>query len=107
MSDGISILMMQLGRQHRESMDVQYAIARNNNQLQLHNQQLVSRYNTLLRDFQALQKQSGDRIAALEHQMKAREDALKLARADTDVQRARADLFWKELQKLRGGSFAP
>ena len=92
MSDGTGFAIDMLGWQlHRQFMQQQDGIARDNVQLQLHNQQLVNRYNNLVRDFRALQKQAGDRIGQLERELAtakretaAKEHARELAQAEAD-----------------------
>ena len=100
MTDGISMLMMQLGEQHRQNMDVQFEIARNNNQVQRHNQQLVNRYNNLLRDYRRLETQAREGIATLEQQLQAKSRELDAKEHAREVAQAEADYLRAHLKMV-------
>jgi hypothetical protein len=74
------ILMMQLGEQHRQMMDVQLSSRRDNAILSQQNGAAVANYNNLLRDYRALERYAKQRIFELERQL-----------ADTDLARQRAE----------------
>ena len=102
MSDGagfaIDMLSRQLGRQFRMQQD---GIARDNVQLQIHNQELVNRYNNLLRDYRRLETQAREGIAALEQQLKAKSRELDAKEYAREVAQAEADSLRASLEMIR------
>ena len=74
------ILMMQLGEQHRQMMDVQLGNRRDYSLLSERHGAAVANYNNLLRDYRNLERVAKQRIAELERQL-----------ADADLARQRAE----------------
>ena len=84
------ILMMQLGEQHRQMMDVQLGNRRDYAFLSERHGAAVANYNNLLRDYRSLERAAKQRIAELERQLAEADLARQRAEADAAFERTNA-----------------
>ena len=86
------ILMMQLGEQHRQMMDVQLGARRDNAFLSQQHGAAIANYNNLLRDYRNLERAAKQRIAELERQLAETDLARQRAEAEAECERRFAEL---------------
>jgi len=100
------ILMMQLGEQHRQMMDVQLGNRRDYSLLSERHGAAVANYNNLLRDYRNLERAAKQRIAELERQLAEADLARQRAEADAEFQRRFAELRVENARKDKEPPFA-
>ena len=97
------ILMMQLGEQHRQMIDVQLGARRDNAFLSQQHGAAIANYNNLLRDYRNLERAAKQLIAELERQLAETDLARQRAEADAECERRLAEMR----QELAAQSKAP